>query len=137
MVNLITSVTLLLTVASSALAVPHTIEERDPSCMDHLPADSLANINEAVECINYLASLGGQDCTAGVSGTSFCRRGNTQITGLAVGLNSDQTSTSSCEAVARGAGLVMDRCSRGDGKVRGQNPAWGNGHLMVDIRSVA
>ncbi|KAK7425871.1 hypothetical protein QQZ08_007585 [Neonectria magnoliae] len=133
MVNLITSVTFLL-VATSTLAVPHTLVERDVSCMDHLPADSLANVQEAVECINYLASLGGQACTAGVSGQSFCRRGNTQITGLAVGLPSHQTATASCEAVARGAGLIMDRCSRGDGKVRGQNPAWGNGHLMVDIR---
>ncbi|KAF4456559.1 hypothetical protein FALBO_15381 [Fusarium albosuccineum] len=136
MVNIITPITLLLTVASTALAVPHTLEARDVSCMDNLPGDTLANINEAVECINYLASLGGQACTGGVSGTSFCRRGNTQITGLAVGLPSDKTATASCQDVARGAGLVMDRCSRGDGKVRGQNPAWGNGHLMVDIRNV-
>ncbi|KAJ4320926.1 hypothetical protein N0V84_005630 [Fusarium piperis] len=136
MVNLITSVTLLLTVATSTLAAPNTLEKRAPSCMDNLPGSTLANINEAFECINYLASLGNQACTAGVSGTSFCRRGNTQITGLAVGLPSDKTSTSPCQAVARGAGLVMDRCSRADGKVRGQNPAWGNGHLMVDIRTV-
>ncbi|KAM5350271.1 hypothetical protein ACJ41O_006776 [Fusarium nematophilum] len=136
MVNMITSVTLLLTLATSTLAVPHSLEAREASCTDNLDGDSLANINEAVECINFLASLGDQACTAGVSGTSFCRRGNTQITGLAVGLPSDQTSTSTCQEVARGAGLVMDRCSRADGKVRGQNPAWGNGHLLVDIRNV-
>ncbi|KAF4962559.1 hypothetical protein FSARC_9337 [Fusarium sarcochroum] len=137
MVNFVTSIALLLTVASSALAVPHTLEERqDTSCMDHLPASSLANVNEAVECINYLASLGNQACVAGVSGQSFCRRGNTQITGLARNLPSHETSSSTCRDVARGAGLIMDRCSRGDGKVRGQNPAWGNGNLVIDIRNV-
>ncbi|KAJ4168712.1 hypothetical protein NW754_010640 [Fusarium falciforme] len=136
MVNYITSVALLLSLATSTLAVPQGLEARAPSCMDDLPANTLANINEAVECINYLASLGNQPCTAGVGAQSFCRRGNTQITGIAVGLPSDRTATSPCQAVARGAGLVMDRCSRGDGKVRGQNPAWGNGNLMVDIRTV-
>ncbi|KAF5608577.1 hypothetical protein FOVSG1_005871 [Fusarium oxysporum f. sp. vasinfectum] len=137
MVNFITSLAILLTAASSALAAPQPLEARDDtSCMDNLPGNTLANVNEAVECINYLASLGDQACVAGVSGQSFCRRGNTQITGLAVGLNSDQTSSSPCRDVARGAGLVMDRCTRADGKVRGQNPAWGNGHLMVDIRNV-
>jgi hypothetical protein len=114
MVNYLTSVALLLTVATSTLAVPQGLEARAPSCLDNLPGDTLANvhmiqqpfiitqtvpltpaqINEAVECINYLASLGNQACTAGVSGQSFCRRGNTQITGLAVGLPSDRTATS-------------------------------------------
>ncbi|RSL84623.1 hypothetical protein BHE90_000764 [Fusarium euwallaceae] len=136
MVNFITSAALLLTAATSTLAVPQGLEARAPSCMDNLPGNTLANINEAVECINYLASLGNQACVAGVGGQSFCRRGNTQITGIAVGLPSHQSTSSPCQAVARGAGLVMDRCSRADGKVRGQNPAWGNGHLMVDIRTV-
>ncbi|KAF4453709.1 hypothetical protein F53441_3718 [Fusarium austroafricanum] len=130
------SVTLLLAMASSALATPHTLEPRKVSCMDHLPANTLANVNEAVECINYLASLGNQRCVAGVSGQSFCRRGNTQITGLAVRLPSGQTASASCQAVARGAGFIMDKCSRGDGKVRGQNEAWAVGTLMVDIRRV-
>ncbi|RSL63351.1 hypothetical protein CEP53_004434 [Fusarium sp. AF-6] len=136
MVNFITSAALLLTAVTSTLAVPQGLEARAPSCMDNLPGNTLANINEAVECINYLASLGNQACVAGVGGQSFCRRGNTQITGIAVGLPSHQSTSSPCQAVARGAGLVMDRCSRADGKVRGQNPAWGNGHLMVDIRTV-
>jgi hypothetical protein len=42
-------------------------------------------VNEAVACIDYLASLGNQPCVATVSGQSFCRRGNTQITGIARG----------------------------------------------------
>ncbi|SPJ71949.1 uncharacterized protein FTOL_01677 [Fusarium torulosum] len=137
MVNFVTSITVLLTAVSSAVAIPYTLQERqsDTTCMDHLPASSLARASEAVECINYLASLN-QDCVAGVSGVSFCRRGNTQITGLARNLPSHLTSSSPCKDVARGAGLIMDRCTRGDGTVRGQNPAWGNGNLWVDIRSV-
>ncbi|KAF5685723.1 hypothetical protein FDENT_6058 [Fusarium denticulatum] len=128
--------TLLLAIATGALAIPSSLFERsDTTCRDDLPENTLANVQEAVECINYLASLN-QGCTAGVSGVSFCKRRNTQITGLAVGLLAHQTATSSCKDVARGAGLIMDRCSRGDGKVRGANPAWGNGHLLVDIRRV-
>jgi hypothetical protein len=42
--------------------------------------------------------------------------------------------------VARGAGLIMDRCTRtaADGTlfVKGANEAWGNGNLLVDIRNV-
>ncbi|KAF9769050.1 hypothetical protein IL306_013606 [Fusarium sp. DS 682] len=137
MVNFISSITVLLTAASSALAIPHTLQSRDEvSCTDNLPGETLANVNEAVECINYLASLGDQACVAGVSGVPFCRRGNTQITGLTIGLPSDQTSSSSCRDVARGAGFIMDRCTRADGKVRGQVPAFGNGNLLVDIRTV-
>ncbi|KAI6752416.1 hypothetical protein HG530_013785 [Fusarium avenaceum] len=132
MVNFVASIALLLTAASSVVAVPNTIEARKVSCMDNLPADSLANVKEAVECINYLASLGNQPCVAKVSGQSFCRRGNTQITGLA---RNGPSATSTCQDVARGAGFIMDKCSRGDGKVRGQNEAWANGNLLVDIRN--
>ncbi|KAM0196150.1 hypothetical protein ACHAPI_005877 [Fusarium lateritium] len=138
MVNFVTTITLLLTAVSSAVAIPYTLQERqsDTTCMDHLAASSLARASEAAECINYLASLN-QACVAGVSGVTFCRRGNTVITGLARNLpSSSQTSSSSCKDVARGAGLIMDRCTRGDGTVRGQNPAWGNGNLWVDIRRV-
>ncbi|KIL87331.1 hypothetical protein FAVG1_09035 [Fusarium avenaceum] len=132
MVNFVASIALLLTTASSVVAVPNTIEARKLSCLDNLPADSLANVKEAVECINYLASLGNQPCVAKVSGESFCRRGNTQITGLA---RKGPSATSTCQDVARGAGFIMDKCSRGDGKVRGQNEAWANGNLLVDIRN--
>ncbi|KAF4453710.1 hypothetical protein F53441_3719 [Fusarium austroafricanum] len=136
MVNFATSATLLLTTVSSALAIPHTLQARDVSCLDNLDGDSLANVNEAVECINFLASLGDQGCTGNISGVSFCRRGNTQITGLTPTIPSDQTSTSRCQDVARAAGAILDQCSRGDGKVKGQNPAFGNGDLLVDIRNV-
>jgi hypothetical protein len=40
--------------------------------------------SEAAECIRYLASLGNQACVATVSGQSFCRRGQTQITGISL-----------------------------------------------------
>jgi hypothetical protein len=44
MVNFVASIALLLTAVSSVVAVPHTIEARKVSCMDNLPADSLANV---------------------------------------------------------------------------------------------
>lgn len=40
--------------------------------------------------------------------------------------------------VARGAGAIMDRCTTSAGGVnyvKGANEAWGNGDLIVDIRS--
>ncbi|KAH8204569.1 hypothetical protein TruAng_001198 [Truncatella angustata] len=126
---------LALTVLSTALPTEENmLQTRDVTCRDDLPSSSLARTSEAVECINYLSSLGSQACVATVSGQSFCRRGQTQITGLSriPGKNAQST----CQEVARGAGLILDRCSRGDGTVRGANEAWGNGNLLVDIRRV-
>lgn len=45
MVNYLTSVALLLTVATSALAVPQGLEARAPSCLDNLPGNTLANVH--------------------------------------------------------------------------------------------
>ncbi|EPS35341.1 hypothetical protein H072_11320 [Dactylellina haptotyla CBS 200.50] len=137
MVKLSLSVFSLLTAATLVAAVPtpNEIFKRDVTCRDDLGPGALANVNEAVECINYLASLGGQACVATVSGQSFCRRGQTQITGLSR-LGGGQNAISSCNDVARGAGQILDRCTRGDGTVRGANEAWGNGNLLVDIRRV-
>ena len=54
---------------------------------------SLTNqASEAVECINYLAGLGNQACVSSISGVNFCRRGNTQITGLSRNGNSATSS---------------------------------------------
>ncbi|RGP67602.1 hypothetical protein FSPOR_5789 [Fusarium sporotrichioides] len=133
MVNFVTSITILLTAASTVVAVPHTLEKREVTCRDDRPNSELANANEAAACIDYLASLGSQPCVATISGQSFCRRGNTQITGIARGAT-ERTAT--CQQVARGAGLILDKCTRGDGKVRGANEAWGNGNVLVDIRRV-
>ncbi|KAG8672245.1 hypothetical protein FPOAC2_05617 [Fusarium poae] len=133
MVNFVTSITLLLTAASAVVASPNALEKRKVTCRDDLPNSELANAKEAAACIDYLASLGSKPCVATVSGQSFCRRGNTQITGLARGA---PTRTSTCQDVARGAGFILDKCTRGDGKVRGANEAWANGNLLVDIRRV-
>ncbi|KAK6540725.1 hypothetical protein TWF694_008116 [Orbilia ellipsospora] len=111
------------------------IFKRDVNCRDDLGAGALASVPDSVACINYLAGLGNQPCVASVSGTVFCRRGQTQITGISI-LGQGQTATSSCNDVARGAGQIMDKCTRGDGTVRGANAAWGNGNLIVDIRRV-
>jgi hypothetical protein len=50
--------------------------------------------------------------------------------------------SSPSQNVARGAGLIMDRCTRPslngspELTIKGANEAWGNGNLLVDIRSV-
>ncbi|KAJ6259912.1 hypothetical protein Dda_5556 [Drechslerella dactyloides] len=129
------TIPLFLAAATLAAAMPtaDSIFKREADCRDDLRPDTLARTNEAVECINYLASLGDQACVATVSGQSFCRRGETQITGISR-LDRGRNTQSTCRDVARGAGQILDRCSRGDGTVRGANPAWGNGNLLVDIR---
>ncbi|KAH6654475.1 hypothetical protein BKA67DRAFT_565243 [Truncatella angustata] len=75
---------LALTVLSTALPTEENmLQTRDVTCRDDLPSSSFSlQTSEAVECINYLSSLGSQACVATVSGQSFCRRGQTQITGL-------------------------------------------------------
>ncbi|KAJ1325376.1 hypothetical protein MN608_08567 [Microdochium nivale] len=141
MVNFISALSVAFGLVAVASALPAAssgasiiLESRDVSCLDNLGQGSLARQNEAAECINYLASLGNQACVSSVNAVSFCRRGETQITGISkTGHNG---ATSSCQNVARAAGAIMDRCSRGDGTVRGQNEAWGNGNLLVDIRRV-
>jgi hypothetical protein len=46
MVNFVTYITVLLAAVSSAVAIPYTLQERqsDTTCMDHLPASSLARV---------------------------------------------------------------------------------------------
>ncbi|KAF3912522.1 hypothetical protein ABW20_dc0108144 [Dactylellina cionopaga] len=130
------SIPLFLAIATLTAAMPtsdNNIFKRDVDCRDDLRPNTIARTSEAVECINYLASLGDQACVATVSGQSFCRRGETQITGISR-LDRGQNTQSTCRDVARGAGQILDRCSRADGTVRGANAAWGNGNLLVDIR---
>ncbi|GAB1310114.1 hypothetical protein MFIFM68171_00324 [Madurella fahalii] len=140
MVNMKAQLLSLLALATLTAAAPaseniNPLQPRAVDCRDDLGESSLARASEAAECINYLASLGAQACVASVSGTSFCRRGQTQITGLSL-LGGGDSTRSSCQNVARGAGQIMDLCTRGDGTVRGQTPAWGNGNMIVDIRRV-
>jgi hypothetical protein len=37
------------------------------------------------------------------------------------------------QEAARGAGLIMDKCSRGDGTVMGENHAWASRCLLIHI----
>ncbi|KAJ1323250.1 hypothetical protein MN608_11396 [Microdochium nivale] len=127
--GLVTTASALPTADSDA---PVLLAARAVSCLDNLPGNTLARQDEAAACIKYLASLGNQACVSSVSAQSFCRRGQTQITGISkIGHHG---TSSSCQNVARAAGAVMDRCSRADGSIRGQTEAWGNGNMIVDIR---
>ncbi|TDZ30026.1 hypothetical protein C8035_v003496 [Colletotrichum spinosum] len=92
---------------------------------------SEAYIPDAVSCINELARRGGQACSTG-GATAFCVIGRAQITGVKGGTASSVSS--SCNDVARGAGYVMDHCSRADNMVQGAEYAYGNGNLLVWIR---
>lgn len=81
----LTTLTALLTAATLATALPSSViaaRQSDVSCLDNEGVFIEPGlVPEAVECIDFLASLGSQDCTAGLA-TSYCRRGNTQITGI-------------------------------------------------------
>jgi len=143
MVNF-TTVTTLLAIAAAATALPGKAlhaRQADVSCLDNDGVFVAPGIvSEAVDCINELALKGSQDCTAGLT-TSFCRRGNTQITGIftkaaAGGPATSETTTTTCQDVAQAAGRIMDFCSQGSGNVKGQTTAFANTDMLVDIRLV-
>ncbi|TDZ29455.1 hypothetical protein C8034_v000383 [Colletotrichum sidae] len=92
-----------------------------------------ASAADAVWCIDFIAARSNVACRAVVSGTSFCRRGQAQITGVAHGGNPPKDTSSPCGNVARSAGQIMDACTR-SGLVYGENSAWGNGNMAVHIR---
>ncbi len=86
MVNFTAVVASLLALAVVASAHPNSrlfARQSDVSCLDgeNNPFTENGIASEAVECINDLASKGTDACVAGTA-TSFCRRGNTQITGI-------------------------------------------------------
>ncbi|KAF9876631.1 hypothetical protein CkaCkLH20_06039 [Colletotrichum karsti] len=105
----------------------------DKRVMCNTIAGTEAYVPDAVSCINQLAARGSEACTVATV-TAFCVIGNAQITGVKGGTN-DQSTTSSCNDVARGAGAVMDSCTRADNMVQGAEFAYGNGNLLVHIRS--
>ncbi|KAK2043093.1 hypothetical protein LZ31DRAFT_555490 [Colletotrichum somersetense] len=107
--------------------------QADVSCTFNDPAHS-ASVADAVWCIDFIAQRANVACRAVVSATSFCRRGQAQITGVATGGNPPRDTSSPCGDVARSAGAIMDACTR-NGLVYGENNAWGNGNMRVHIRS--
>ncbi|GKT40607.1 uncharacterized protein ColSpa_00788 [Colletotrichum spaethianum] len=94
--------------------------------------DTEAYVPDAVACINDLARKGSQECRVDAV-SIFCVIGRAQITGVKGGTNNQYTS-STCNDVARGAGYVMDHCTRADNTVQGAEFAYGNGNLLVWIR---
>ncbi|KAK3990705.1 hypothetical protein QBC44DRAFT_393990 [Cladorrhinum sp. PSN332] len=88
-----------------------------------------APVPDAVQCINYLASLGTKPCKVTIE-SRFVVWGNAEIWGIGAGM---ATHSSYCEHIARAAGLVMDNCWRADNTVQGDEMAWGNGNIAVHI----
>ncbi|KAF2248080.1 hypothetical protein BU26DRAFT_565496 [Trematosphaeria pertusa] len=72
----------------------------------------------AVWCINHLARRGhnGDKCSAGCSGVTNCQHGQCEIVSQ-TGRCGDRKVN--CNAVARTAGAVMDKCFRADQTVAG------------------
>ncbi|KAK4156113.1 hypothetical protein C8A00DRAFT_41381 [Chaetomidium leptoderma] len=101
--------------------------KRVPRCNEIVNTE--AWVPHAVACINELARRGG-DCRVQFS-TRFCISGTAEING-----NSGWDTTSSCNDVARGAGYIMDHCTRADNTVQGSEYAHGNGILLVRIHRV-
>ncbi|KAK2024962.1 hypothetical protein LX32DRAFT_568971 [Colletotrichum zoysiae] len=85
-----------------------------------------AYVPDAVACINELARRGSQQCSVD-GNTVFCLIGRAQI----MGTRGTVRTSSPCNDVARGAGFVMDHCTRADNTVQGSEFAYGNGGLLV------
>ncbi|KAH0290356.1 hypothetical protein M436DRAFT_80695 [Aureobasidium namibiae CBS 147.97] len=146
MVNITASFMTLLAAASLAVAAPaslepqsnvpaHIFEKRAVSCRDdNYDIWKRGNTADAARCITELAALGGQACQGSVSGIVFKKCGNTIIHGQNVCAPSEgNLATATCQEAARGAGLIMDQCSRGDGTVMGENHAWASRCLLIHI----
>ncbi|KAK2042627.1 hypothetical protein LZ31DRAFT_555919 [Colletotrichum somersetense] len=115
---------------TSAATTGGTLLQKRYSC-NTIP-NTEAYVPDAVACINDLARKGGQECRVDAVSV-FCVIGQAQITGVKGGTDAQYTS-SSCNDVARGAGYVMDHCTRADNTVQGSEFAYGNGNLLVWIR---
>ncbi|WYZ43724.1 hypothetical protein EsH8_VII_000160 [Colletotrichum jinshuiense] len=105
--------------------------EKRASCAG--TAGSPASAADAAWCIDFLSARSNVNCVAYTSGTSFCVRGVAQITGVST-ISPPAPVTVLCGAVARSAGAIMDQCTS-NGRVYGQQTAWGNGNMAVHIRS--
>ncbi|KAI4854124.1 hypothetical protein E4T44_00383 [Aureobasidium sp. EXF-8845] len=133
----------------------HIFEKRAVSCRDdNFNVWKRGNTADAARCITELAALGGQACQGSVSGTVFKKCGNTIIHGQNVCAPSEGNLATATwyvflvlrwtfvimiadipysQEAARGAGLIMDKCSRGDGTVMGENHAWASRCLLIHI----
>ncbi|KAF4956965.1 hypothetical protein FGADI_3377 [Fusarium gaditjirri] len=111
---------------------PGALEKRAVRC-NTVPRTS-ASVADAVWCIDFLARRPGQRCGVGAGGrSSFCRHGLATIQGVSSYPVWKGGTSSPCGNVARSAGRIMDKCTRG-GTVQGVNTAYGNGYLSVHIR---
>ncbi|KAF4440277.1 hypothetical protein FACUT_3498 [Fusarium acutatum] len=109
-----------------------TLEKRVVRC--NTVAGTSASVADAVWCIDFLARRPGQRCGVGAGGrSSFCRHGLATIQGVSSYPVWKGGTSSPCGNVARSAGRIMDKCTRG-GTVQGVNTAYGNGYLSVHIR---
>ncbi|KAM7203602.1 hypothetical protein V8F20_003897 [Naviculisporaceae sp. PSN 640] len=91
-----------------------------------------APIPDAVYCIRSLAAKGTQDCpTDGYA--EYCQFQNALIDGTGT---KGTRFGSYCNDIARGAGYIMDSCSRIDNTVEGSGFVEGNGEIKVRIHGV-
>ncbi|WYZ42694.1 hypothetical protein EsH8_VI_000393 [Colletotrichum jinshuiense] len=118
------------TINATSTATEGGLLQKRVSCNNLVNTE--AYVPDAVWCINDLARKGSQACVVQAVSV-FCVYGNAQITGVKGGTNA-ATVSSSCNDVARGAGFVMDSCTRADNTVQGSEFAYGNGNLLVHIR---
>jgi hypothetical protein len=107
-----------------------------PCSLNSNQTTNSSQVDEAVVCTDFLASLGDQDCTADAGGIAFCTQGDTQIFGSTPALPFPETSTARCQDIARSAGRILDKCARLGGTIRGENGVEGNGDISVVISRV-
>ncbi|KAK4217585.1 hypothetical protein QBC37DRAFT_448828 [Rhypophila decipiens] len=90
-----------------------------------------APIPDAVTCIMQLAAKGTEFCPTNGNAT-YCQFGAAVIEGTS---KDGQQLNSYCNDLARGAGYVMDSCSRADNTVEGAGYVEGNGDILLRIHS--
>ncbi|EAU84142.1 hypothetical protein CC1G_08683 [Coprinopsis cinerea okayama7 len=96
----------------------------------------------ALACYNYLDSLGTTPCVVPfntqnpnwLAKTTFCQALGAFWTGTCLAGTCVDHGSSYCRDVARGGLWVLTHCKNSNNQLNGNNAAWGNGNLIVDIQ---
>ncbi|KAI5236058.1 hypothetical protein E4T43_08868 [Aureobasidium subglaciale] len=132
MVNITASLMTLLAVASLAAAAPASFEPQS-----NLPANPLEKRVADCRDDNFGIWKRGKVHKTHAGNASLLQPLTWMTHSLQMqqdaSTNSPHWATKHVQEAARGAGLIMDKCSRGDGTVMGQNNAWASRCLSIMI----
>ncbi|KXX81861.1 hypothetical protein MMYC01_201843 [Madurella mycetomatis] len=123
----------------SPLPDRNIVEKRsDPVCWG-VDQVTMTHINAAYACRDYLSSFGNTRCVATGIPTELCVLEANYYQCITRGTaNGVGTAASTCADIVRGIYWIIDNCRTNDPcrcGVAGANAAWGNGDLIISVKS--